>query len=186
MRRLAALAIVAVLAAACGGAEEAEIRTERLSFVDLPAPSGWVTASYSDLAEANFNLFPYPTQSEIAIGLFSRGATAGWSTISASLEGSVDGWILASSFDRPADELILPAFTADLRDDISWSGEKPKIEKVTDLAYTVEGETADGYRYLRTFMNEAEIVVVVAGTSLAGIESFESVLALISVATAEE
>lgn len=186
MRRLAALALAAlVLVAGCGGESTATVKTERFGFLELPAPAGWVSASYTTLSEANFNLFPYPAQNEIVLGLFSRGATGAWSAISASSDGVVGDWLLAASFDRPADALILPAFTADLRDQIAWSGEKPALTKVSDAEFGVAGATADGRRYLRTFIDATTIVVVMGGTGAADPAAYEELLGLVAVAPAE-
>jgi hypothetical protein len=186
MRRLTALALVALaLVAGCGGENTPTVKTERFGFLELPAPAGWVSASYGTLSEANFNLFPYPAQNEIVLGLFSRGATGAWSAISSSTDGAVGDWLLAASFARPADALILPAFTADLRDQIAWSGTKPELAKVSDAEFAVSGETADGHRYLRTFIDATTIVVVMGGTGAADPAAFEGILALVAVAPAE-
>lgn len=187
MRRLAALALTALLVlAACGGTEEEEMRSARFGFLELPTPSGWVSGSYQTLSDANFALFPYPAQNEIALSLFARGATAGWSTVSASDEGVMSEWIIAATFDRPSDPLILPALTASLLEGMPWSGEKPALTKVSETEFSVSGETADEHRYIRTFMDDETIVVVFAGTASTDHETFESILARISLAAPAE
>jgi hypothetical protein len=186
MRRLTALALVAlVLVAGCGGESAPTAKTERFAFVELPAPTGWVSAAYANLNEAGFNLFPYPDQNEMVVGLFSRGATGAWSAVSASSEGAVGDWLIAASFARPADALILPALTANLRDEIAWSGAKPELTKISDDEFAVSGETETGHRYLRTFTDATTIVVVMGGTSATDHTAFEGILALVKAAPSE-
>lgn len=181
MRRLALTIMIALFAVVgCGGESAPEIRRTPFAFLEMPSPDGWLSGTYEDLDTANFNLFPYPAQNDLAVNLFARGATSAFSTVKTDAEGKVSDWMVAASFARPADELILPALTADLRNQMPWTGTVPTLTKISETEYTVSGETAAGHAYLRSFIDSKTIVVVFAGTNSVDHEAFEAILALVT------
>lgn len=181
MRRLALTIMIALFAVVgCGGESTPEIKRTPFAFLEMPSPDGWLSGTYEDLDTANFNLFPYPAQNDLAINLFARGATSAFSTVKTDAEGKVSDWMVAASFARPADELILPALTADLRNQMPWTGTAPTLTKISETEYTVSGETAAGHAYLRSFIDSKTIVVVFAGTNSVDHEAFEAILALVA------